>query len=63
MCSTAFTECFRYLKPGGLLRIAVPDGNRNDPEYIEEVSPPKDGHQLLFKVDNSTRNWLGSVSE
>ena len=49
-CATAFTECFRYLKPGGLLRVAVPDGNRNDPEYIEEVSPPKDGHQLLFTV-------------
>src|SRR5262245_8454926 len=31
-CATAFTECFRYLKPGGLLRIAVPDGNRKDPK-------------------------------
>ena len=51
-CAKAFTECFRYLKPGGLLRIAVPDGNRKDAEYVEEVSPPKDGHQLLFTVDD-----------
>lgn len=51
-CSSAFTECFRYLTRGGLLRIAVPDGNRKDAEYVEEVSPPKDGHQLLFNVDN-----------
>lgn len=51
-CTKAFAECFRYLKPGGLLRIAVPDGNRRDPEYVEEVSPPKSGHQLLFTVDD-----------
>lgn len=51
-CSTAFTECFRYLKRGGLLRVAVPDGNRKDDEYVAEVSPPKDGHQLLFTVDD-----------
>ena len=38
--------------PEVLLRIAVPDGNRKDAEYVEEVSPPKDGHQLLFNVDN-----------
>ena len=51
-CAKAFSECFRYLRPGGLLRVAVPDGNRKDAEYVEEVSPPKDGHQLLFTVDN-----------
>jgi predicted SAM-dependent methyltransferase len=57
-CATAFTECFRYLKPGGLLRIAVPDGNRKDPEYFEEIRPPKDGHQLLFTVDDLTRQLV-----
>lgn len=51
-CTVALRECFRYLKKGGLLRIAVPDGNRKDSEYIEEVSPPKDGHKLLFTVDD-----------
>ena len=58
-CGRAFTDCFRYLKSGGLLRIAVPDGNRKDPEYVEEVSPPKDGHQLLFTVDDLMRRLLG----
>jgi predicted SAM-dependent methyltransferase len=51
-CTVALTECFRYLKKGGLLRIAVPDGYRKDNEYVEEVSPPKDGHKLLFTVDD-----------
>lgn len=51
-CQAAFSECFRYLRSGGLLRIAVPDGNRKDAEYVEEVTPPKDGHRLLFTVDD-----------
>jgi predicted SAM-dependent methyltransferase len=57
-CAKAFAECFRYLTSGGLLRIAVPDGNRRDAEYVEEVSPPKDGHQLLFTVDDLARRLL-----
>ncbi len=51
-CTVALKECFRYLKRGGLLRIAVPDGNRRDRKYVEEVSPPKDGHKLLFTIDD-----------
>jgi predicted SAM-dependent methyltransferase len=51
-CTVMLRECFRYLKKGGLLRIAVPDGNRKDRKYVEEVSPPKDGHKLLFTVDD-----------
>ena len=31
--------CFRYLKPGGVLRLAVPDGLHPDPGYIDEVRP------------------------
>lgn len=50
-CLASFRLCHRYLKPGGRLRIAVPDGLRPDPEYIEEVLPPRDGHQCLFRVD------------
>jgi predicted SAM-dependent methyltransferase len=57
-CGRAFTDCFRYLKSGGLLRIAVPDGHRKDAEYVEEVSPPKDGHQLLFTVDDLVQRLL-----
>ena len=57
-CGRAFTECFRYLRPGGLLRIAVPDGNRKDAVYSDEIRPPKDGHQLLFTVDDLTQRLI-----
>jgi len=50
-CEVALAECFHYLKTGGLLRIAVPDGYRRDAAYVEEASPPRDGHQVLFTVD------------
>lgn len=29
--------CFKYLKPGGYLRAAVPDGLHPEPQYIEQV--------------------------
>jgi predicted SAM-dependent methyltransferase len=51
---TALAECYRYLKPGGLLRIAVPDGYRRDPDYLKEASPPNDGHQVLYNIDTLT---------
>jgi predicted SAM-dependent methyltransferase len=51
-CRIALGQCYRYLKPQGLFRLAVPDGYRRDPDYVAEVSPPKDGHQMLFTVDN-----------
>lgn len=47
----ALGECHRYLKAGGLLRVAVPDGYRRDPDYVQEASPPNDGHQVLYDVD------------
>ncbi len=46
--------CFDYLKPGGFFRIAVPDGHRRDRAYVEEVAPPKDGHQMLFTLESLT---------
>lgn len=36
--------CFRYLKSGGYLRIAVPDGYNSDKEYINQVKPGGIGH-------------------
>ncbi|MFL5548065.1 MAG: class I SAM-dependent methyltransferase, partial [Gemmatimonadales bacterium] len=33
----AARTCYTYLKPGGYLRVAVPDGLHPDPEYIETV--------------------------
>lgn len=51
-CATAFRLCFRFLKSGGLLRLAVPDGHRKDAAYVVEVTPPKDGHRVLFTVED-----------
>ena len=50
-CRAAFAECYRHLKPGGLFRVAVPDGYRRDSAYVAEVTPPNDGHKSLFTVD------------
>lgn len=51
---TALTEAYRYLKPGALFRLAVPDGNRRDPGYVKEVAPPADGHKMLYTIDSLT---------
>jgi predicted SAM-dependent methyltransferase len=34
---SAVKTCFTYLKPGGYLRIAVPDGHHPSPTYLEWV--------------------------
>lgn len=49
----AAKNCYRYLKPGGILRIAVPDGYHQDEEYIEAVKPGgtgagSDDHKVLY---------------
>jgi predicted SAM-dependent methyltransferase len=49
----AATHCMHYLKPGGRLRLAVPDGYSPDPNYIESVKPAGTGpgakdHRVLF---------------
>lgn len=51
-------NCFEYLKPGGRLRIAVPDGYSPDPKYIEHVNVGRDGHQVLYNYQS-----LGSLLE
>jgi predicted SAM-dependent methyltransferase len=45
--------CFQYLKPGGYLRAAVPDGLHPDPKYIEQVTVHGSGqgapdHKVLY---------------
>jgi predicted SAM-dependent methyltransferase len=52
--------CFKYLKPGGYLRIAVPDGFHSDPEYIAYVrpgghGPGSDDHKVLYNCNTLTR--------
>ena len=51
---SALTECYRYLKPNGLFRLAVPDGYRRDLTYVKEVAPPNDGHKVLYNIDTLT---------
>jgi len=48
-------NCFSYLKHGGHLRVAVPDGNHADPDYIEKVKPGgygygSDDHKVLYTI-------------
>ena len=45
--------CWRYLKPGGYLRLAVPDGFHRDATYIAHVRPAgtgpgADDHRVLY---------------
>jgi predicted SAM-dependent methyltransferase len=52
-CRIALRECHRYLKPSGLLRIAVPDGFNPDPSYLAAVrpggsGPGSDDHRVLY---------------
>lgn len=50
---TALKHCFQYLKPGGTVRIAVPDGYHPNPDYIHMVKPGGSGegahdHKLIY---------------
>ena len=50
---TANANCFEFLKSGGRLRIAVPDGLHPDESYIEYIRPGGTGpgakdHQILY---------------
>jgi len=49
----AVRTCYRFLKKGGRLRIAVPDGFHPDPNYIDYVKPGgtgagADDHKILY---------------
>lgn len=44
----AARTCYRFLKPGGYLRVAVPDGLHRDPAYLRAVTPPADDHRMLY---------------
>lgn len=44
----AFALAYQYMAQGGRLRIAVPDGFRQDAAYLDKVRPPADEHQVLW---------------
>jgi predicted SAM-dependent methyltransferase len=55
----AAATCCRFLKPGGYLRLAVPDGNHPDADYIDRVKPGGSGagaldHKLLYDIQKLT---------
>jgi predicted SAM-dependent methyltransferase len=52
--------CYRYLRPGGYLRVAIPDGFHPSPEYIEWVrvsgsGPGADDHKLLYTCETARK--------
>ena len=49
----AASLCLEFLRPGGRLRVAVPDGLNPDPGYIDHVrpggtGPGADDHKVLY---------------
>ncbi len=54
----AARNCFKYLKPDGYFRVAVPDGFHPEPNYIAWVRPMTgwngDDHKFLFNYRNLT---------
>jgi predicted SAM-dependent methyltransferase len=58
----AARNCFKYLKPDGYFRVAVPDGFHPEPNYINWVRPMTgwngDDHKFLFNHRNLTEMLL-----
>lgn len=53
----AARNVFTLLKPGGHIRVAVPDGNHPDTQYIDYVRPGghgagADDHKVLYTLDS-----------
>ncbi|MDE0864247.1 MAG: methyltransferase domain-containing protein [Rubripirellula sp.] len=49
----AARNCFQFLRPGGYLRVAVPDGFHPSQDYIDQIRPGgsevgAEGHQVLY---------------
>lgn len=56
----AAKTCFKFLKPGGYLRVAVPDGMHPDKDYIDQVKPGgtgagADDHKVLYTYDSFSK--------
>lgn len=53
---TTAKNCYRYIKPGGYLRLAVPDGYHPSEEYINRVKVGGTGegskdHKVLYNYE------------
>ncbi|MEC8968817.1 MAG: hypothetical protein VX756_06685 [Bacteroidota bacterium] len=46
----AAINCYKYLVPGGYLRITVPDGFHPDPKYLEGCGPigENEVHKVMY---------------
>jgi len=58
----AAKTCFRFLKKGGYVRIAVPDGYHNKAEYINYVKPGgtgmgADDHKVLYNYKSLSQTF------
>ncbi len=55
---------FQYLKPGGYLRVAVPDGHHPDPEYQRVVAVggpgPAADHHALYTLETFVPVFRGA---
>lgn len=54
--------CFKYLKKGGYLRVAVPDGFHLSTDYIEAVKPggigaDSEGHKVLYNYKTLSKGY------
>ena len=55
--AAAARHCYSFLRHGGRLRIAVPDGRHPDADYIEAVkpmgsAPGSEDHKVLYTCDS-----------
>lgn len=56
-------HCFKYLKPGGYIRVAVPDGHHPSEDYINCVKPGgfgfgSDDHRVLYYYETFSSLFL-----
>jgi predicted SAM-dependent methyltransferase len=64
----AARNCYRFLKPGGYIRVAVPDGLHPSPEYIERVriggsGPAASDHKVLYDYRSLSRVFAAAGLE
>lgn len=57
--------CFKYLAPGGYLRVAVPDGLCTNPKYIELVKPGGNGpgahdHKIFYNYKSLSKIFIST---